>query len=61
MSRGILLAVAGVLGSGAVQAHVSQVQGMAHAFEHFWLLLALAPLLVVARPVAHWLLNRHKR
>ena len=61
MKRGIVLAFAAVVGSGAVQAHVSQAQGMAHAFEHFWLLLVLAPLLLVARPAADYLTRRRKR
>jgi hypothetical protein len=61
MNRGILLAIAGVFGSAAVQAHVSQSQGMAHAFEHFWLVLLLAPLWLLARPAAKYLSSHRKR
>lgn len=61
MNRGTVLTVAALFGSNTVQAHVSQAQGMAHAFEHFWLLLAVAPLLLFVRPLANHLLQRRKR
>jgi len=55
MNRGILLYVS-LLFAGGAQAHVSQAEGMAHAGEHLWLLLAL-PALILLRPLASRLLR----
>jgi len=60
MNRGKPLFVALLLAGGA-QAHVSQAEGLAHAGEHLWLLLAL-PALMLLRPLATRLLRtRDKR
>ena len=59
MNRGIPLFVSLLL-AGSAQAHVSQAEGMAHAGEHLWLLLAL-PALILLRPLAsHLLRSRDK-
>ncbi len=47
--------------AGVADAHVSHASGMAHAMEHFWLLLALAPLLLLLRPLARQLVRNRKR
>ena len=60
MNRGKLLFIS-LLSAGAAQAHVSQAEGVAHAGEHLWLLLAL-PALLMLRPLAARLLRtRAKR
>lgn len=60
MKRGIAI-VGTLLMAGAADAHVSHASGMAHAFEHFWLLMALAPLLLLLRPLARQLVRGTKR
>ena len=60
MKRATMM-VGTLLTAGAAQAHVSHASGMAHALEHFWLLLALAPMLLLARPLARQLLRGRKR
>jgi len=61
MNRGMFLTLAGLLGATAAQAHVSHAQGVAHASEHLWLLLALAPALMLLRPLARRLLRSRDR
>lgn len=51
MNRGIIVGLMLLLASGPLFAHVSAVQGAAHATEHLWLLLALAPALLLLRPL----------
>lgn len=53
------LTLAGLLGSAVAQAHVSSAQGMAHAFEHLWLLLGLVVVIGLA-PVAGRLIRKRK-
>lgn len=53
------LTLAGALGSAAAQAHVSSAHGMAHAFEHLWLLLGLV-VVIGLLPVAGRLLRSRK-
>ena len=57
MKREILALITAVGASGVAQAHVSEVQGMAHAAEHFWWLLTLVPAVLVLRPHAQRLLR----
>ena len=61
MNRGILAITISMLGSTAAQAHVSHAQGMAHTHEHLWLLLALAPALMLLRPLAQRLLQAKRK
>ena len=51
--------IGGLLMAGVADAHVSHASGMAHAMEHFWLLLA--PLLLLLRPLARQLVRNRKR
>jgi len=46
MNRGLLF-IAICLTSLQAQAHVSQASGVQHASEHFWLLLALMPVVML--------------
>lgn len=60
MKRGIAI-IGTLLMAGAADAHVSHASGMAHAFEHFWLLLVLAPMLLLLRPLVRQLGRGRKR
>jgi hypothetical protein len=59
MNRGLMIAMAALFGAGQAQAHVSGAQGMAHAFEHLWLLLGLVVVIGLV-PVAGRLIRNRK-
>lgn len=60
IAKRLLLSI-GVLLSTTAQAHVSAAHGLAHTVEHFWLLVALAPLLLLVRPLAVRLVRQRQR
>jgi len=45
---------------GTAEAHVSHAAGMAHAFEHLWILLALVPAVLLLAPLLRPLLKKIK-
>ncbi len=60
MNRGIFIAGLPLLSMQA-HAHVSHAQGMTHATEHLWLLLAMLPVALLMWPLTRTLLRKHKR
>lgn len=61
MKSNLSLLSMAILLSTSADAHVSAAHGMAHAVEHAWLLVAVAPLLLLARPLAACLVRNRKR
>lgn len=62
MKQGLLLSLITLISSQGVHAHISQAHGMAHAVEHLWLVLLVAPLFLLLRPlVARVLRQRDPR
>lgn len=57
MNRGVILTVSMLLAANS-QAHVSHAEGMAHASEHLWLLLAVVPVLALLRPLVLRILRK---
>lgn len=60
MSRGYLLTVFTLIATNA-QAHLRHHEGVMHAAEHLWLLLALMLVVMPVRMLAHRLLRINKR
>jgi hypothetical protein len=60
MNRGAFVAGFSLLSMQA-HAHVSHAQGLAHATEHLWLLLAMVPVAILMRPLTRRLLRKFKR
>ena len=60
MNRGIVLAAI-AFSSAQAHAHVSHLEGMAHAAEHLWLVMLIAPAAWLLRPVLRRAIRRIRR